>query len=165
MSGAVILGVISDTHLYRKPLPAQALRALRGADLILHAGDILEMAVLEELEGIAPVVAVAGNMDLGDVTEALPGKSVVEVAGRRIGLIHGSGAPQQITARLRGEFEEVDAIVFGHTHQAYNRAEEGILFFNPGSPTDKVFAPYRSVGILEVGEELEGRIVMLEYDR
>jgi len=162
MSGGVVLGVVSDTHLYRRPLPERVLEVLRGADLILHAGDILEMAVLEELETVAPVTAVAGNMDHGEVTEALPKKRVIEVAGKRIGLIHGSGPPAQITGRLRGEFEDVDAIVFGHTHQAYNRREGGIYFLNPGSPTDKMFAPYRSLGFLEVGEELRGRIVMLE---
>ncbi len=162
MSEGVILGVISDTHLYRSPLPPRILEVMRGAELILHAGDIVEMAVLEELEGIAPVTAVAGNMDHGDLKELLPGKRVVEVAGKRIGLIHGSGPPAQITGRLRGEFEEVDAIVFGHTHQAYNRVEGGVYFFNPGSPTDVMFAPYRSVGFLEVGEEIRGRIVMLE---
>jgi putative phosphoesterase len=162
LTAAITLGVISDTHLYRRPLPDQVLQVLQGAELILHAGDILEMAVLEELEEIAPVVAVAGNMDHGEVLQALPAKRVVEVEGYRIGLIHGSGAPQQMTNRLRGEFEEVDAIVFGHTHQAYNRVEGGIYFFNPGSPTDRMFAPYRSVGIIEVGEKLAGRIVMLE---
>jgi putative phosphoesterase len=162
MSGSVVLGVVSDTHLYRSPLPAQVLETLEGADLILHAGDILEMAVLEELEAIAPVTAVAGNMDHGDVTEILPKKRVLEIAGRRIGLIHGSGPPAQMTSRLRGEFEDVDAIVFGHTHQAYNRIEGGIYFLNPGSPTDRMFAPYRSLGFLEVGDELKGRIVMLE---
>jgi len=161
LSEPLILGVVSDTHLYHSPVPALVMRALQDAELILHAGDIVEMAVLEELEGIAPVVAVAGNMDHGDITEVLPTKRVVEVAGHRIGLVHGWGAPQQMTDRLRREFEEVDAIVFGHTHQAYNREEEGIYFFNPGSPTDKMFAPYRSVGILEVGEGIRGRIVML----
>ena len=162
MNGAVVLGVISDTHLYRRPVPEQVLKVLEGADMILHAGDILEMAVLEELGSIAPVTAVAGNMDQGDVVEALPEKRVIEVAGRRIGLIHGYGAPARMADRVRGEFEDVDAIVFGHTHQAYNRVEGGIYFLNPGSPTDRMFAPYRSVGFLEVEEELKGRIVMLE---
>ncbi len=162
MSCTIALGVVSDTHLYRRPLPARILKALEGADLILHAGDILEMAVLEDLARIAPVTAVAGNMDHGDVKDELPGKRVLEVAGRRIGLIHGYGAPAGITSRLRGEFEDVDAIVFGHTHQAYNRVEGGIYFLNPGSPTDRMFAPYRSVGFMEVGDEIKGRIVMLE---
>jgi putative phosphoesterase len=162
LSSVIALGVISDTHLYRSPMPSGAMEALEGSDMILHAGDILEMAVLRELEAIAPVVAVAGNMDHGDVLEALPKKRIIDLAGRRVGLTHGSGAPFHISSRLRREFEGVDVIVFGHTHQAYNREEDGIYFFNPGSPTDRVFAPYRSVGRLELGDGIRGRIVMLE---
>ncbi len=162
MTGELTLGVLSDTHLYRQTMPARVLRALEGVDLILHAGDIVEMAVIAELEKIATVRAVAGNMDLSDVREVLPEKAVIEAAGLRIGLIHGSGGPQNMTSRVRKEFEEVDAIVFGHTHQPYNREEDGVLFFNPGSPTDKMFTPYRSVGILELGSGLEGRIVVVE---
>jgi len=158
----VTLGVVSDTHLYRQPIPAEVLRVLEGANLILHAGDILEMPVLEELEAIAPTLAVAGNMDHGEVRKTLPEKRVIEVGGYRLGLIHGSGGPPNITNRLRREFEGVDVVVFGHTHQVYNREEEGIYFFNPGSPTDKMFAPFRSVGVLELGEEVRGRIVVLE---
>jgi putative phosphoesterase len=162
LTDLVTVGVLSDTHLYRQPVPHGVLRALEGVDLILHAGDIVDMAVLGELEGIAPVEAVAGNMDMGDVREVLPRKKVIEVAGRRIGLIHGSGAPHGVAGRVRAEFEQVDVVVFGHTHQACNREEGGVYFLNPGSPTDKVFAPYRSVGVLELGEGLKGRIIMLE---
>ena len=162
MSGTMVLGVLSDTHLYRQEVPLRVLRALEGVDLLVHAGDIVEMAVLEELESLAPTTAVAGNMDHGDVRDALPEKRVIEVEGYRLGLIHGSGAPQNITSRLRGEFDEVDAIIFGHTHQVCNREEDGMLFFNPGSPTDKMFAPFRSVGIIELGEEVKGKIIMLE---
>lgn len=162
MSDRVVMGVLSDTHLYRREVPLQVLRALEGVDLILHAGDILEMAVLEELERLAPTMAVAGNMDHGDVREAIPGKRVIEVGGHRLGLIHGSGAPRNITSRLRREFDRVEVVVFGHTHQVHNREEGGVYFFNPGSPTDKMFAPFRSVGILELGEEVRGRIIMLE---
>jgi putative phosphoesterase len=158
----MILGVLSDTHLYRQQVPTRVLRVLEGVDLLVHAGDIVEMAVLEELQRLAPLVAVAGNMDHGDVREALPVKRVMEIAGRRLGITHGSGAPQNITSRLRREFDEVDVVIFGHTHHVYNREEEGILFFNPGSPTDKMFAPFRSVGMVELGEEVRGRIIMLE---
>lgn len=162
MNNPMVLGVLADTHLYRQEVPSQVLQALDGVDLLVHAGDIVEMAVLEELESLAPTVAVVGNMDHGDVREALPDKRVIEVAGYRLGLMHGSGAPQNITSRLRREFDRVDVVIFGHTHQVYNREEDSIFFFNPGSPTDKMFAPFRSVGILELGEEVRGRIIMLE---
>lgn len=162
MTEPVRLGAVSDTHLMGRPVPPRVLRALAGVDMILHAGDILEEAVLEELESIAPTLAVAGNMDGGRLREILPEKRVIEVAGYRIGLIHGWGAPDDMTGRLRREFEGVDIVVFGHTHEACNREEKGIHFFNPGSPTDRMFAPFRSLGILELGEGIRGRIVMLE---
>jgi uncharacterized protein len=162
MSEQVTLGVLSDTHLMGRPVPERVLRALDGVDMILHAGDILEMAILDELESIAPTVAVAGNMDGGELREVLPDKRVIEAGGYRIGLIHGWGAPDNMTSRLRREFEDVDIVVFGHTHEACNREEDGVYFFNPGSPTDKIFASFRSLGILELGECIRGRIVMLE---
>ncbi|MDY6795365.1 MAG: metallophosphoesterase family protein [Actinomycetota bacterium] len=158
----VILGVISDTHIYRQPLPAEVLRSLEGVDMILHAGDVVEIAVLEELERLAHTVAVAGNMDHAEVKRELPAKTVLEAGGYRLGLVHGSGGAPQITRRLRREFEQVDILVFGHTHQACNHEEEGVYSLNPGSPTDKMFAPFRSVGILEIDEKVRGRIIMLE---
>ncbi len=159
----MLIGCVSDTHIYQRPLPERILEALRGVDLILHAGDILEPAVLESLSTVARTMAVAGNMDHGELKQALPAKLTVEAEGKRIGLVHGSGGPEGITQRVRREFEGelVDAIVFGHTHEPYNRAEHGIYFFNPGSPTDKIFARINSVGILEVGEEINGRIILL----
>ncbi len=161
--GGVLIGCVSDTHIFQRPLPDRILEALEGVDLILHAGDILEPEVLTRLSTVAETIAVAGNMDHGELKQKLPAKLVVEAAGRRIGLIHGSGGPEGITQRVRREFseEQVDAIVFGHTHEPFNREEYGIYFFNPGSPTDKIFARINSVGILEVGESINGRIVLV----
>jgi hypothetical protein len=156
------IGVIADTHLYHQEMPSRVLLALEGVDLLLHAGDILELKVLEELQQIAPTKAVVGNMDLAEVRETLPAKLVFEAEGRKIGLIHGWGGPPGITRRIRPEFEEVDVIVFGHTHTVYNRVEEGIYFFNPGSPTDRMFTQVNSVGILDLEEEIAGRIILLD---
>ncbi|MHB8780039.1 MAG: metallophosphoesterase family protein [Candidatus Geothermincolia bacterium] len=157
----MLVGAISDTHLLGRPLPAAVVDAFRGVELILHAGDIVEMAVLSALERMAPVYAVAGNMDMAAVKEALPEQRVVEAGGKRIGLTHGYGSPVDIVERVLREFEDVDAIVFGHTHQPYNRRVNGVYLLNPGSPTDKVFATVNSVGILELGERVTGRIVLL----
>lgn len=159
----MLIGCVSDTHIFQRPMPSRILDALRGVDLILHAGDILEPAVLESLATVAETIAVAGNMDGGVLKQTLPAKRIVEAEGRRIGLTHGSGGPEGITQRVRREFagEAVDAIVFGHTHEPYNREEHGVYFFNPGSPTDKIFARINTVGILEVGETINGRIVLV----
>lgn len=158
------IGVLSDTHVGSvAEIPAEALASLRGVDMILHAGDILELGVLEELRAIAPVHAVWGNMDPAPTREGLPPKTTVVADGKRIGLIHGSGPPFGLDRRVLVQFEDVDAIVFGHSHRPMSEVLDGVLMFNPGSPTDYRFAPYRSLGILHVeGGEMLGTIVRLD---
>ncbi|MFH1023202.1 MAG: metallophosphoesterase family protein [Planctomycetota bacterium] len=158
------IGVISDTHIRdeNQPLPKQLVKALSGVDLILHAGDIVVMGVLDRLRAIAPVEAVAGNSDAWDVIQALPRTKVVEANGRRIGLVHGSGAPAGLPGRLLREFPDVDAIVFGHSHIAMNARKGGVLLFNPGSATDPRGAPHRTYGVLAVnGKDITGEIFTL----
>jgi len=158
----LLVGIVSDTHLAGRPVPEQVLDALRGADLILHAGDILEMQVLEQFSELAETLAVKGNMDHGDVIRALPESRVVEVEGFKIGMTHGYGPPMGMPRKVRRFFDDVDAIVFGHTHEPLIKNRDGILFFNPGSPTDKRFATVNTVGLLEVTDRLTPRIVYLE---
>lgn len=156
---ALLIGVVSDTHLLGKTLPEHVIAALGGCDLILHAGDILDMAVLEQLSSIAETRAVKGNMDTGEVASGLPGRRLIEVEGFAIGLTHGHGAPAGMTGRVRGEFDHVDCIVFGHTHQPLAGVRDGVLFFNPGSPTDGKFATRNTVGFLEVTDIISPRIM------
>lgn len=158
----MLIGVISDTHLAGRPVPDRVMDALRGADLILHAGDILEMAVIEQLSGIAETTAVRGNMDHGEAARLLPAKRVIEVGGFKIGLTHGHGPPSRITWKVAGEFGKVDCVVFGHTHSPLIKERDGVLFFNPGSPTDKMFATRSTVGMLEVTDIIMPRIIDLE---
>jgi putative phosphoesterase len=159
------IGVISDTHITSATLTvaADAKRALAGVDLILHAGDLVILSVLKELEEIAPVTAVRGNMDPKEVAQALPARLVVEADGFRIGLMHGHGAPEGLIDLMTREFAEdnADAVVFGHSHHPLVEKRGDILFLNPGSPSGRGFSPYRSVGILETGAEITGRIVRL----
>lgn len=157
----MVIGVISDTHLFGKPVPRCVLEALEGSDMILHAGDILEMSVIEELSTVAKTIAIRGNMDHGDVSRELPSRAVVEAGGFRIGLTHGSGPPTGITGRVRREFGEVDCIVFGHTHSPLVKEKGGVLFFNPGSPTDKMFARRHTIGFLDVADKIRPRILDL----
>ncbi len=156
----MLLGVISDTHLSGELLPTEVVEMLEGCDMILHAGDILDHAVIRQLSGIAPTIAVCGNMDPGSTRVALPRKTTLEVPGFRIGLVHGSGPPGGITRRVRSEFidDGVDCIVFGHTHRPLVETAGGLLLFNPGSPTDRRFADTRTVGFLEIGEAIVPRI-------
>jgi len=155
--------VLSDTHIpvAAPALPPDLLRALEGADLILHAGDVLELSVLDELGAIAKVEAVRGNMDRPDVQQGLPVKKVVEAQGKRIGLVHGSGPPWGLCSRVLREFPDVDIIVFGHSHHPLSEQRDKVLLFNPGSPTDGRFAPYKSYGVIEITETVRAEIVRL----
>ncbi|NLJ84998.1 MAG: metallophosphoesterase family protein [Firmicutes bacterium] len=131
-------------------LPAEIFMAFGGVDLILHAGDIMEWSVIEELSTVAPVKAVYGNMDYPEVRHRIPRRQMIEIGGLKIGLIHGDGAGYNTLARARQAFSEVDCIVFGHSHRPYNQLHNGILLFNPGSPTDRRMMPMGSYGFLQI---------------
>lgn len=155
----MLVAVLSDTHLLGKPVPGHVIDQLEGADLILHAGDILEMAVIEQLSGVAETIAVKGNMDQGDAARRLPAKRVIELEGFKIGLTHGYGPPSRITWKVGALFTGVDCVVFGHTHSPLIKERDGVLFFNPGSPTDRMFTKRNTIGFLEVNDRIEPRIV------
>jgi putative phosphoesterase len=155
----LLIGVLSDTHLLGKPVPDHIIEVLSGSDLILHAGDILEMRIIDQLSRVAPTYAVKGNMDVAEVQHLLPARRVIEAGEFRIGLTHGHGPPGGMARRVQAEFDGVDCIVFGHTHNSHVEELDGILFFNPGSPTDRVFASRNTVGFLEVADIITPRIV------
>ncbi len=156
---------MSDTHLPRfgRQLPEALLSGLRGADLILHAGDLTELFVLDQLAQVAPVEAVYGNVDGVGVLLALPAKRILHADGKRIGLVHGHGQAGSTPLRAQRAFagEQLDAIVFGHSHSPYCQMVGGMLFFNPGSPTDRRREPRPSFGLLRVGAGVEGEIIHL----
>lgn len=160
------IGVISDTHIpvSKKEIPDKVIELLKGVELIIHAGDIVEMTVIDELSRIAPVEAVAGNMDSYDIHQVLPEQKIVEVGGFKIGITHTGGYGNTAHLRALDAFYEkdVDCIVFGHSHQAFNAVHEGILLFNPGSPTVKRFSLRTSLGFLELGKTITGKIVYLD---
>jgi hypothetical protein len=160
----MLIGCISDTHIHDGPVPDTILSALEGVDMILHAGDIVELNVIDALSEIADTIAVRGNMDSVETARALPEKRLVDVEGFRIGLTHGSGAPVGIVSRVASVFEGegCDCIVFGHTHRALNEVRGDVLFFNPGSATRNIFSRRNTIGMLDVGSRITGRIVDLE---
>jgi len=160
----LLIGVISDTHISgsEKEIPPRVYEIFKRVDLILHAGDLVDLSVLDMLSAIAPVNAVAGNMDLPETKAKLPAKMEIKAGAFTIGLIHGWGAPVGIRERIIKSFPQQTACcVYGHTHHPYNQREDGVLFFNPGSATDTVFSPFRSVGLLKIEESIEGEIVRL----
>jgi hypothetical protein len=156
------IGVISDTHLTQ---PIQELADLlqgpfRDIKVILHAGDITEMAVLDAFSE-KEVIAVFGNMDSPMVRGRLPAKRIWQAGKFTIGMIHGWGGKHGVEERIRREFEDVDCIVYGHTHTPTAKRQDGVYYFNPGSFAGLFGVAGKSVGVLELGETISGRIYSL----
>ncbi|GIH29559.1 phosphoesterase [Acrocarpospora phusangensis] len=153
--------VLSDTHAPRfwKRCPPKVAEHLRGADVILHAGDVCVGWVLDELADYAPVHAVKGNNDGADVRA--PETLELTLGGLRVAMIHDSGPAKGRPARMRARFPEASLVVFGHSHIPLDESADGFRIFNPGSPTDRRRQPYGTVGLLRIedGALAEARIV------
>jgi uncharacterized protein len=154
----VLLAVISDTHLPRgaRVLPEACVERLRGADLILHAGDLVTADVLADLRALGPPVeAVHGNVDDAQVRMLLPSARLVEAGGARIAMTHDGGPAVGRLRRLRQRFADADAVVFGHSHIPLHERdhESGFQIFNPGSPTDRRRQPVHTMGLARVGDD------------
>ncbi len=133
----------------------------KDVSCLLHAGDITSMTVLDSFSG-TEVLAVSGNMDDYDVTSALPAKRILQIDGFRIGLIHGWGAKAGLEQRVMKNFENIDAVVYGHSHIPVNHVKNGILMFNPGSFAGSCSKKTDgSVGILTAGENIRGEIIKI----
>ena len=147
------LAIISDTHLPRgaRALPDACVEQLRAADAILHAGDLIELSVLDELERIGPPVhAVRGNVDSAELQARLPLTRVVKAGGARIAMIHDGGPADGRLGRLRRRFPDADAVVFGHSHLPLHEERDGFAIFNPGSPTERRRALRHTMGVATV---------------
>jgi putative phosphoesterase len=157
--------VISDTHISKPTmhLPPLVLEEAKKATLILHAGDLTTLDLLNKLQNIAEVKAVYGNMDEADLKNKLPSRLIFSIGHFRIGLTHGGGGPKGLKEFvLRQIGEPVDCLIFGHSHLPLKEYRDNVLLFNPGSPTDRIFAPYNSFGIIEINEkEIKAQIVRL----
>jgi uncharacterized protein len=151
------IGVISDTHISgnKCELPEKLIKELKKCDLIIHAGDFVDACVLDFLCGISEVAAVCGNMDGEDIKSKLQAKEILEVGNKKICVMHGYGHPAKLIDIMKNEFapEKSDIIIFGHSHAPVNEYIDGVLFFNPGSVTDTVYAPYRSYGIIKIDKD------------
>ncbi|MFH0855185.1 MAG: metallophosphoesterase family protein [Candidatus Omnitrophota bacterium] len=156
--------VISDTHIPFKAiaLPEKLVEEIKGADMLIHAGDMVSLGFLNELKSIAKCLkAVYGNMDPEEVRKVLPQKEIFKAGNFKIGVFHGCGSPNTIFELLDSEFKDdkPDIIVFGHTHQAFNEKRSGALFFNPGSATDKACAECNTYGIIEINDKIRSKIL------
>jgi len=160
------IGVISDTHIPDRAIeiPQKILEDFKNVDMIIHAGDLVELSVLDKLKSACKEVkAVWGNMDPNEVRKEIPEKEIIAVANYKIGVMHGYGNPANLIQIMSKEFKDsgVNIIIFGHSHSPLNNTKAGILFFNPGSPTDRIFSPYNSYGIIEINDKIDARIVRL----
>jgi uncharacterized protein len=154
------LVVMSDTHLSRVTDEFKAIceHYCQGADLVIHLGDWTRCALLDYLERY-PLQGVAGNTDDHCVHSRLPVKKVLQIDGFRIGLIHGWGSANDLRGRLKGQFADVDAIFFGHTHQPLHIQENGLFWFNPGSVFNGRGQFRGSIGVVHVEHQLRGEII------
>jgi hypothetical protein len=150
----MLLGIISDTHGLLRP---EAVEALQGVDRIIHAGDVCDPAILRELERIAPVAAVRGNMDRGEWALGLPETTVAEVGTHLFYVLHDFS-----TLDLDPAAVGFRAVIHGHTHLPDIRVHKGVLFLNPGSAGPERTGKPVTVALVEIeGDEVRPRILPL----
>jgi uncharacterized protein len=148
--------VLADTHVRASTasgpaLPGAVYRDLRRAEVILHAGDVVTAGLLVELGTFAPVFAVLGNND-ADLGDDLPPTLEIDLGGVPVAMIHDAGPREGRAARMHRRFPDARLVVYGHSHQPDDRVGEGRQrLFNPGSPTRRRRAAYRSYGVVGLG--------------
>lgn len=152
------VGLIADTHVPARArcIPKMVFKIFENADFIVHAGDLVKLSVIDELEQLAPVLAVHGNMDGPEVSGALPKMNSLKIYGWKIGVMHDPN-----TLFGRGKMREIakqngfNVLVYGHTHNANIKWEGTTLYINPGSPTNPLpsFINKPSVALLKVTKE------------
>ena len=158
LTRALTVGLISDTHGLLRP---EAMRALRGSDFIVHAGDIGAPAVLDELSRVAPVTAVRGNNDTGAWAAALPDTDVLRVGEASVFVIHNLGEIALDPAQA-----EFRVVVSGHSHRPSYRIERGVLFVNPGSAGPRRFKlPVTTGRLLVTGYDVVPQLLDLQIVR
>jgi putative phosphoesterase len=138
--------LLADTHLPRRArdLPAEVWRAVEEADLVVHAGDWVDVRLLDELESrSARLVACWGNNDHGELRKRLPEVARVEVEGLAIGVVHETGQAKGREERMSEAYGDLDVLVFGHSHIPWDTTTAtGLRLLNPGSPTDRRRQPH-----------------------
>jgi putative phosphoesterase len=152
------VGLISDTHIpaRAREIPIKVFQVFEKVDYIVHAGDLVDLSVIDKLEQLAPVLAVYGNMDGPEIRGKLPKMNSVRVFDWRIGVMHDPG-----TLFGMGKMREIakqngfDVLVYGHTHHPNIKWEGSVLFINPGSPTNPLppFVAKPTVALLKLTKE------------
>jgi putative phosphoesterase len=162
----VRLAIISDTHMTgfgRRRLPDRCIELIAGSDLVVHAGDIMTVEALTEIEAIGPPVrAITGNMDDWDLRARLPETDTIDVDGSTLAVVHDAGPAAGRLERTRRRFPDADAVVFGHSHIPLHVRDGDFQLFNPGSPTERRRAPTHSMGLAHAADgRIEFELVVL----
>ncbi|HPN88156.1 MAG TPA: metallophosphoesterase [Candidatus Omnitrophota bacterium] len=155
--------VISDTH--SRAMPPSLIEDFKKADLIIHAGDFCCLDDVKFFQRLNKLEAVHGNVDSAEIRVQLPAKKIIMVEDVRIGLCHGDGKPDKVLGYVQDLFrhEDVDMVIFGHSHLPCHETIKDVVYFNPGSLTDKVRPPFCSYGVLEIkGNSITANIVKVE---
>jgi hypothetical protein len=162
----MLIALLADTHLPKgsRRLPERCVELLRGADLIVHAGDWSTMAVVERLRALGPVEGVHGNVDSAEVRAGLPETFSLDVEGAKLAVVHDAGPRAARLARMRRRFPDAAAVVFGHSHiPLHERDSDGFQIFNPGSPTERRRSPRHTMGLARVtGGEVVFELIALD---
>lgn len=149
-----LVGVISDTHGHVRP---EAVKAIKGVQLLIHAGDIGRPSVLDTLREVAPVVAVRGNMDRGEWARKLAKTEVVEIGEAVLYVIHDLDALDLDPAAAG-----FSAVLYGHSHRPHIAKRDGVLYLNPGSAGPRRFKLPVTLALLHIhGKSLGGEVVEL----
>lgn len=159
-----LIGVVADTHVPARAaaLHPQIFKLFAGVELILHAGDLAEESVLRDLRALAPVEAVAGNMDPPGLKRKLGLKKIIHLGEVSLGLIHGTGLPRGRPGPLLQKFKgwDLQGIVFGHSHIPFCEYYAGILFLNPGSPAEPRRGSRPTCALLQIeGKRFQAKIL------
>jgi uncharacterized protein len=149
-----MIGVISDTHGLLRP---DAIEALRGAEHILHAGDVGDASILDSLRNVAPLTAIRGNIDVDGVCSHLPPIEVVTLQGHTFYMLHDRQALDLDPAAAG-----FSAVISGHSHKPLLEWRHGVLYMNPGSAGPRRFSLPVSIGLVTIGADgLQPRLVTL----
>lgn len=149
--------VVADTHLpkFGKEFPLVLINELKKADCIIHAGDLSTVDVYDQLSEYAFVYAVYGNVDDEKVLNKLDDQLVIQIEDVKIGITHGHGEGKTTLKRVIDRFkdDDVDLVIFGHSHIPLLQEINGRWYFNPGSPTNKRKQKDYSFGLLMINEQ------------
>jgi len=158
------LVALADTHIPDRciEIPDAVSKELKKAYLIVHAGDFTSFEYFKYIRSLKPLKAALGNLDAPDLRELLKEREVFTIQKFKIGVMHGFGSAENVLQNIRRSFDNsFDLVIFGHTHNGFKETIGKTIFFNPGSPTDKIFTTHNSYGIIEIQDTIEATLVRL----